>query len=655
MFSLVFTSENTFDLLKGGEIIKNNQKVGEKIQFSKYQFVIDKIPGDDYKSRVENETLFSFQYKTPLQRAASLSKQLTISFVNKNSEILELKLTGPDANKNKYLLNKIVKYFDEDSQEDKRQVARKTKEFVDSRIASLILDLDTIENHMVAFMQGESYYSEEWFIQKYASIEGNSQTAERDLALEYNIVNSLVESVSQSQVYDLIPVDIGIGSPTINALIQAHNSLILSREKQLLVTTEKHPEVVVLSEQIMESKQDFQKHLIEYQQTLEEQAKEFNKERAGAESQLYTIPAKEKTLRNIIRQQSIKEELYLFLLEKRETAALSSAVTSPSIKVVDYAYTNPRPISPNRSSKYIIAFFVGLIIPIGLVYLKFLFDTKVHGKEDIRKKLGPNIPIVGEIPLFPSTSNWLITKNDRSELAEAFRVVRTNIDYMMPPQVDDPCKVIIVTSSTKSEGKTFASLNTALSLASGDHKVLLVGADLRNPQLHSAFEMDKNVPGLTTYLYEPESNLEDLTLKGQLGFESLDVILSGFIPPNPAELLLNNRFQQFMKEAKQKYEFIVIDSAPTILVTDTLLITQHANVCLYLVRSGVTETKILDHINDLIKQKKIPHLGVLLNGIGSSGSYGYRYKYNYGYGYAYGENTSVKKALWKRILFFWRR
>ena len=650
MFGVVFTSENTYNLMLGGQTVKENLKVGEKTQYTKYEFSLNKIPGNDYEARAKNQTLFSFQYKTPLQRAASLSKQLSISFVNKKSEILSLRLLGPDENKNRYLLNKIVEYYDEDSQDDKKQVARKTQEFVESRIDSLILDLDRIESRMVNYMQGESYYSEEWYLQKYATQEGQYYGAEHDLRFELELIDALYSNLNKTDPFQLIPANIGIESASINTMIEEYNALVLSRERLLLVTTEKHPDVILTSQQITNARDNFIRSLDEYKSTLKDKVNKYAEGHRNAQGELYTIPAKEKALRNIIRQQSIKEELYLFLLEKRETAALTSAVISPSMKVVDYAYTNPGPVSPNRKSKYIISFFIGLVIPISLVYLRFLLDTKVHTKEDVTKNLGPNIPIVGEIPLIPKTSNWLTTKNDRSELAESFRVVRTNLDYMMSG-ADKESRKIIVTSSTKSEGKTFASLNTALSLASGNHKVLLVGADLRNPQLHQAFEMDKNVPGLTTFLHDTEADLNDLIQKSMLGFETLDVILSGFIPPNPAELLLNGRFEQLLNQVKHSYEYIIIDSAPTVLVTDTLLLSQYADVCLYMVRSGVTDTKVLEHIGDLVKLKKLPHLGILLNGVGHSGAYGYKYQYNYGYGYAYGEKQESKRNWLKKILF----
>ncbi|MFY0643036.1 MAG: polysaccharide biosynthesis tyrosine autokinase [Bacteroidia bacterium] len=655
MFGVLFTSANTYNLLRKGEVIKKDLNIGSKVAVSSFSFTLNKMPGHNYKAKYKNETLFSFQYKTPLQRAASLSKQLGISFVNKNSDILALSLSGPNANKSRYVLDKIVQYFNEDSQEDKRQVSKKTKEFVDSRIDALIQDLNTIETDLVNYKQRESYYKEEWFLQKYSSRESESYAEENNLQTQLLLIRSMIKNLEVSDTFELLPVDFGLADAGINTLIVDFNELVLLREKFLMVSTIRHPEVVLLRSKIINSKSNLSRSLIQLEQSVADKVSKIASTQISAERQLSTIPAKEKALRSILRQQSIKENLYLFLLEKRETAALNSEVIAPSVKVVDYAYTNPGPVSPNKKAKYIVAFFIGLIIPIGLVYLKHLFDTKVHSKEDITKNVGPNIPIVGEIPLIDKSSNWLISENDRSELAEAFRVVRTNINYLMPTRLADISKVIIVTSSTKSEGKTFASLNTALSLASGNHKVLLVGADLRNPQLHHAFEMDKNTAGLTTYLHDTDCQLESLIQKEVLGFESLDVVLSGFIPPNPAELLLNGRFETFLNEVKENYEYVIIDSAPTILVTDTLLLSKYANVCLYLVRSGVTDIKILEHLSDLVMNNKLPHLGVLLNGVGRSGSYGYKYKYNYGYGYTYHADVAERRSWWKRVFLFWKK
>ncbi|HET8810900.1 MAG TPA: polysaccharide biosynthesis tyrosine autokinase, partial [Flavobacteriaceae bacterium] len=346
------------------------------------------------------------------------------------------------------------------------------------------------------------------------------------------------------------------------------------------------------------------------------------------------------------RQQAIKEKLYLFLLQKREEAALQYAITSPTIKVVDYAYTQPEPVSPKSKIVLLAALILGLLVPFGILYLRFLLNTKVQNKEQVQKIVG-DIPIVAEIPQLEKNSVDIIRPNDRTVLAEAFRILRTNINYFKPAnKKEGEGEVIYVTSTTKGEGKTFTAVNLAITLASTNKKVLLIGCDLRNPQLHYYIKKDKNSIGVSSYLFDEKISISELILKDPLKYGNLDIVLSGNIPPNPAELLLNGRYEDLLEEAKSSYDYVVVDTAPTILVTDTLLISSLADITVYLVRAGVTDQRLLEHVKELHKNKKLKNIGLVINGLDEKGHYGY----NYGYGYGYDEDQLIKSKykFWKR-------
>jgi capsular exopolysaccharide synthesis family protein len=369
------------------------------------------------------------------------------------------------------------------------------------------------------------------------------------------------------------------------------------------------------------------------------------------------LPEQEKQFRVIQRQQAIKEKLYLFLLQKREEAALSNAITAPVIKVVDFAYTQGSPISPKPNVILLAGGVVGFLIPFSILFSLFLLDTRLKSKEQIKIHL-PNIPIVGEIPFRKKSLDSVIQKNERTAAAESFRILRTNLNFLSPKDADyeeaSRGKVIMVTSTTKGEGKTFISINIATTLAFTSEKVLLIGCDLRNPQIHNYLNLDKNHAGVSNFLYDHSVKFDDLVLKNKMKKSSLDVMLSGEIPPNPAELILSKRYKEMIDAAKAKYDYIVIDTAPTILVTDTSLLSKFADSTLYVTRAGLTDIRLMPHINEYYKDKKLINIGLVINAIPETGinayRYGYTYGYAYGYGYGYGYGEApTKKKFWK----FW--
>ena len=296
----------------------------------------------------------------------------------------------------------------------------------------------------------------------------------------------------------------------------------------------------------------------------------------------------------------------------------------------------------------LLAFFIGLLIPFVFIYLIFMFNTKIHSKDDI-DELNLGASVIGEIPQIDG--NVLFDDpTQRSVLAESFRMLSSNLKYMIPHK--DSCNVIISTSTIKGEGKTFSAVNTSLALASLNKKVLLIGCDLRNPQLHKYLNLDKSVKGLVNYLVDNKDNWRNSLVKHFKNHPTHDILLSGALPPNPVQLLNNGNLEKLLADAKKDYDYILLDTAPTILVTDTITIAHHADAILYVSRANLTEKEVLNFPKELIKSKKIENVGIILNGLGSQNKYGYsysygyqygygyKYSYNYGYGYGYDEDKS---------------
>jgi capsular exopolysaccharide synthesis family protein len=354
------------------------------------------------------------------------------------------------------------------------------------------------------------------------------------------------------------------------------------------------------------------------------------------------VPGKERIYRDIERQQSIKEQLFIFLLQQREEALISLAANATKAKVVDNAYISTVPVAPKRLFIYVIAFVFGLLLPFIGIYLKNLFNNKIPNREDLERLLN-NISILGEIPKLSKGTQDYITQNDRSIMAESFRIIRTNLQYFMRNKVESNAdnKTIFVTSSITNEGKTFVAYNLASTLSLTGKKVVLVGADIRNPQLHRYLANgDRSMKGLTEFIIDESIDIEDLCAKSD-NHDNLDIILSGAIPPNPAELLLSERTKLFFSKLKTLYDYVIVDTAPSMVVTDTLLISANANLTLYVVRADYTEKRIVGFINETAIEKKLNNIAVILNGVNEN-NFGYGNKY----GYVYGQE---RKSFFKRI------
>lgn len=324
------------------------------------------------------------------------------------------------------------------------------------------------------------------------------------------------------------------------------------------------------------------------------------------------------------------------MLQKKEEASINLAVTEPTLKVVEYSISDFLPISPKPKIVYLGAFLLGLLVPFGIVYLILILDTKVQSKLDV-DALANGISVIAEVPQIKFGSNSIFSNpNDRSVLAESFRILTTNMNFVLPPEKGG--KAIFCTSTIKGEGKTFISLNFSLALASLNNKVLLIGGDLRNPQLHSYAEFDKNQVGLSNYLNDPLIDWKSLPMQVFEKQPNHEVLFSGTIPPNPAHLLANGNFETLIKEAKLIYDFVIVDLAPIILVTDTLLIAHQADATICVVRSNHTDKKLIPFSVNLSKTERLKNMSYVINGISENKSYGY--SYNYGYNYGYGEPES---------------
>ncbi|MDP5027521.1 MAG: polysaccharide biosynthesis tyrosine autokinase, partial [Flavobacterium sp.] len=516
----------------------------------------------------------------------------------------------------------------------------KTIDFVNARFEFLFKELDTIELNKANYKRD----------QKLSFLEGDAGTL---LATKTGTISEYEQAKTQSLLSDIIivalkevkdnellPTNIGLEEMKVNGLVEEYNKVVLEAQKVIANAGDNHPSVAKLITIQKNLKDNIKYSLKAYQNVLEIKIQSIDKIKAMQENQYAALPYQEKTIRSIERQQKIKETLYLLLLQKREEASINLAITNPSIKIVDEAIANTTPLSPKRSIAYLLAFFLGLLIPFAIIFVYYLFDTKIHRKETIESGLD-DIPIVAEIPFIEEKSK-IVQKNDRSVLSEAFRILVANLNFVIPFDLKNS-PVIFVASTVKGEGKTFVASNLALTIASLGKKVIIIGTDLRNPQLHKALRTNKKKLGLVNLLVNNETSLNDCIAHEIIKDIPLDIVYSGDIPPNPTEILANGRLEAVIEELKQLYDYVIVDTAPTLLVADSTIITKYADAILYLIKANYTDKQILPYINNLKKQNKIGNTSIVFNNIGQNEGYGkgyaYSYHYNYGYGYGYGANA----------------
>ncbi|MBD0778089.1 polysaccharide biosynthesis tyrosine autokinase [Maribacter sp. ANRC-HE7] len=590
-------------------------------------FDIQMVPGIDpvFYEGITYKAVLNPLKSTVLQ----LVKDIKVETTSKNSEILSLTLESESMDLNEAIINTLIEKFNQDGVLDRQLVSQRTLNFIDERFLYLGQELDSIEGGKEVFKRSNSLS----YIEADAgmSLQRKSETEEQVIQLENQISISqiLKETVVNQSNFGLLPANIGIENSSLNNLVVGYNEMSLEREKLLPSMGSDHPTLQNLNGQLERAKVNIIKSVNIYGTQLKNSLQQLKREENRAGSVFSRLPEKEKMLRSIERQQSIKENLFLLLLQKREEAAISYAVTAPTVKVVDYALTNDIPISPKKTIVYAVSLLAGMFIPFALLYIRFTLDTKVHDRSDI-ERLKADIPIIAEVPFIKGKKGF-DGPNDRSILAESFRIGCTNVNYMLPKNDKGQAQVVFVTSGVKGEGKTLVAYNLSLAYASMKKRVLLIGADLRNPALNDHFDSKKSI-GLSDYLSDPTMDWSAIIRDGSMNGDYHKVCFSGAIPPNAAELLSGDGFGDFIAKAKADFDYIIVDTAPTLLVTDTLLISEYADLTLFVVRAGFTDKRVIEFAKNLDATKKLHHMAFVLNNVGLGNSKNYNYGYGYGYG-----------------------
>ncbi len=547
----------------------------------------------------------------------------------KNSSIVRLALNDPVKEKAKDIINNLVEEYNKATVENKKQISARTADFINERLDLISGDLSEVDDEAAGYKSKFGLTNDvEAQTQRVADIDSRNVQEIAQLNTQLSLIESMRRFVlSQEGRYDLIPANLGFSDGTITTTVSRYNALILQRKRLLKTSSAQNPVVVNIDQQIDGLRQVLIGSLNSLRSSINIRLKSLRTQDQYFSGKLYNAPIRQKDLRVIEREQTIKEQLYLYLLQKREEAEITSHITLSNARVIDKATTlNSFPVSPNKKMIYAGALFMGLLIPFMIIYLSDLLNVRINSREDLEKAL--SMPIIGSIPKVKGKNKIVISQNDRSGIAEAFRILRTNLDFLLAGIHKSTGKVIFVTSTISGEGKTMISSNLAKALAISGKKVVYLGTDLRDPKFHKILELPqgKDTKGLTNYIMNKELNPADVVYT-QNGKDSFDYIPSGAIPPNPAELLMQDRVKTMFDYLENTYDYVIVDTAPVSLVADTLLIGQFSDLSIYIVRENYSDKRILQVPENFYKEKRLPNIAVLLNAAGSQAGY------NYGYGY----------------------
>lgn len=650
-FDIVFKTEQDFNQIR--LILEPAEGVIQIGEAEELQFGFSEpFETDDFilivnGNAVEDSSEFIITRNSESKTIISLSRQIEINASSKTGDNIDLSVQGSNIERNEAIINTLIDVAHKQQTRDKQEVFALSIDFINNRLGSIKSEIDSLTLKTTGFKSDNQIFSPE--AQTTAAL-SNITTLDQEqfnLTTQRALAQSLKRNLDNQNDYSLLPSNIGLSSGNVNDLVVSYNELVLRRKNLLSGATKRNPLVVQLSDQLKDLKSNIFESIDNYINNIDTSLSKFKEFKKRTSSEVSKIPGLEASLLSFQRKFQIAEKLYLFLLERREEASISFESTLPNTRVINYANTDFVPVAPKKKILALAAILLGLIIPFGILYVLKLLDTKIHTRDEL-EQLIPNLDILGEVPFVQDMDS---VKDPRGILAEASRVIRSNISFKLND--DEDCKVILSTSSIKGEGKTLTAFNIAASYVAAGKKVLLVGADLRNPQVHTLFGINRksNSKGLSNLI---SNNLDevpsDYFMTLNLFNNQIDVLLSGSIPPNPAELLGSQAFVKVLNNTKQSYDYIVIDSAPLVLVSDTIPLLKYADLVLYTTRAHFTDKKLIPFINKLVEDNKINNIGLVLNGIkagaksyykyGYSYRYSYQYKYNYGYGYGYSEDKS---------------
>ena len=521
-------------------------------------------------------------------------------------------------------INKEIDFYNLDAVVDKNIMASNTAAFIEERLRLIEDELAVAESNLEQYKERNGIVDLITEAELYLHEGSEYKKQAVEIETQLNLVKYIGEYVSdETNKNSLIPANLGIEDPALIALVTEYNQLLLNRMRVQRTATTNNPVLSQMDLQLAVLRENIISSISSISNTLSIAKENIDKQFGKIESMRYGLPSQERQFVEVVRTKELKEQLYLFLYEKREENALTLASTVMPAKVIATPQMNPTPSAPNLKMIAMICLVLGVCFPIGIIYLYHFFNNKISDdSKDLERRI--KVPFGGVLVQNHHGEHVAVREGVNSASAELFRLLRTNIHFMLPPNTSNP--VILVTSNINGEGKSYVATNMAMSLALLGKKVALVGLDIRKPMLAQYL----NLPSqglLTSYLSDSDYTLEDVTIPS--GTPGLDILPAGIVPPNPNELLMGERLDQLFAELRQRYDYIVVDSAPVALISDTFQLNRVADMTVYVCRARYTTFDLIDFLNNVHEQKRLPNIVTVLNGVNAS-------KAGYGYGYGYG-------------------
>ena len=584
----------------------------------------------------------------PMRVAKGYCSSLSIAPTSKTTSVAVISLKNSSLQCGQDFINQLLEMYNRNTNNDKNEIAQKTAEFIDERISIISKELGSTEADLETFKRdaGITDLTSEAQIALAGNAEYEKKRVENQTQI--NLVMDL-QRYMQGNEYEVLPSNIGLQDAASAGAIDRYNEMLVERKRLLRTSTENNPTIINLDTSIRAMRSNVQATLDATLKGLQITKEDLAREASRYSRRINDAPTQERQFVSIARQQEIKSGLYLMLLQKREENAITLAATANNAKIIDEALADDNPISPKKMLVYLAALVLGVGLPVGVIYLIGLTKFKIEGRADVEKLT--SLPVVGDIPLADEkTGSIAVFENQNNLMSETFRNVRTNLQFML----ENGKNVILVTSTISGEGKSFISANLAISLSLLGKKVVIVGLDIRKPGLNKVFNIPKKEHGITQYLTNTTANLMDFVQPSDIN-KNLFILPGGTVPPNPTELLARGGLEKAIETLKANFDYVILDTAPVGMVTDTLLIGRVADLSVYVCRADYTHKAEFTLINELAENNKLPNLCIAINGLDlNSRKYGYYYGYGkygkyygygkrYGYGYGYGEKHGGEK------------
>ena len=570
------------------------------------------------------------------------ASQLTVALSDEKSTVINLSFQDVCIQRAEDVLNTLIAVYNENWIKDKNQIAVSTSMFINDRLGVIEQDLGNVDEDISSFKSENLLPDVQAAASMYMTQSSETQTQilaiNTQLSMARYIRNYLTNTTSKNQ---LLPANSGIESSGIEQQIAEYNTMQLRRNDLVANSSESNPLVVDLDESLQNMRGAIVTSVDNLIVTLNTQLRSLQQSEKQTTARIADNPSQGKYLLSVERQQKVKEALYLFLLQKREENELSQAFTAYNTRVITPPVGSMFPTAPIKRNILLVAFVLGLLIPVVIIFVRENMNTKIRGRKDLENL---SLPFVGEIPLAfrkkeqkSEAKNILIKQGSRDIVNEAFRVLRTNLEFMLDRKEDGKASIILFTSFNPGSGKTFLTINTAACLSLKQKRVLVIDGDLRHGSA-SAYVGGPS-KGLSDYLGKRENDIDHLIV-GNPAYPGLSILPVGTIPPNPTELLAEPRLAELIEQLRSRYDYILIDCPPVEIVADTQIIEKLADRTLFVVRAGLLERDMLPELQRMYEEKRYKNMSLILNGTEGGGSrYGYRYGYKYGYHYGYGNNS----------------